>query len=200
MKELTTHQSSLARRLFTGVAISAIAALTMVALVGQQQARTITVHRSMPDYSLGDLASQATLVALVEVRTLEQAHWSSPGNREWKAEPLEPPAYIYRDHIVSVVEVLKGSPPAGQFQIRTVGGKVGNVQMVVDGSADWNAGAQYLAFLRYIDTPIRGGREPAWVVAHDGEGLFASEGGSWRQLAGRQWVVSNDELRDAVGS
>jgi len=58
---------------------------------------------------------------------------------------------IHTDAEIAIDEVWKGDPQGDRIVVRSLGGRVGNVALEVDGSAEFTIGEHVLVFLRAAD-------------------------------------------------
>ncbi len=70
--------------------------------------------------------------------------------------------------------------------LRSVGGRLGDIEIEYEDAAKLQLGEKYLAFLKLVDTPTREGFEPAWVVVRHSHGLFQqTSDGVWSNAYGK---------------
>lgn len=161
--------------------------------------RMITVTNSYPEPTV-DLLATADAVAIIAGTDQRQEHWNSAENTEWESDSNARMALIYRDEEVQVIRVLKGDL-AGRETIRGVGGRVGDVEVVMHGSHPFEVGKEYLVFLSYADTPTQEGSERALTVHFMGLGSFERVDGTvWRNPTSGFEILEVDVLAKLGGS
>lgn len=163
----------------------------MLALAGREPApEHIRIHASSLRFTLEELVRGADAVAIAEVVGTVNVHWNSEDGRRWTAagdessRPFSSQPFIYRDEDVRVLRAVLGTVPP-DITVRSVGGKVDNVTMEMEGQPQLVVGTRYLMFLTLAETPTRGGVERAWTIVSSEQGIFTSHDGDvWMNPAG----------------
>lgn len=169
----------LARAAFTVVAAAFVLAASAGSWVDAGATRVVRFHPVSPMFSKQDLLEQADAVVIARYVGNERLRWNSRDGQEWKGSSLGRPAYIYRDDGFAVTRVASGVAP-DWISVRTVGGRIGDVQMIYEGQPSWDGSQDYLLFLRQEDTPLDSGSERAWTLLWMEQGVFEPNArGGW---------------------
>jgi hypothetical protein len=153
-----------------------VVALTVVLARPTPPVRMIMLHPVSPLFAPSDLLSNAEAIVLADFQETLRASWNSLDGREWTSSSPSRPAFIYSDDRLRFAATLRG-PNANTVDVRTVGGVVGDVEMVLDNQPHWRSGQRYLLFLRQEDTPLQDGVERRWTVLWSEQGVFEPDGG-----------------------
>ncbi len=152
----------------------------------------IRVSASFAEVRLATLLAGSDAVAVVRFTGESTVRWNSADNKRWEPEVGSGVgAWIYRDDMMDVVRVIRGSLP-GRLVVRGVGGTVGNVTMVHESQTEWLVDRPYLLFLRREQTPTQEGWEEAWTVTWLEHGAFEERAGGWQN--GSQTLVVDESI------
>lgn len=148
--------------------------------------KQIIIDGSEVELTMPDLSARAELSAVVRITGVGDPHWNNLTNTPWTSDdPFTRTPLIYRDADAEIVRVLEGSLSGERFSIRTVGGQVGDVEVIMDSEATLSAGKTYLLFLKRTKTPTEDGAEEAWTVVGGAQGVFASvTADEWKSVTG----------------
>lgn len=94
--------------------------------------RVIRIDGSFAVMTPTDIATDSELVIRASSMGHRQEHWNNAANSEWGTD--EDGAYIYRDELLLIEEVLAGSFDSETISVRTVGGTVDGVRMQFEGN------------------------------------------------------------------
>lgn len=151
-------------------------------LVPYEPATVITVDGIRPEWTPADLLAEADAIAIVEPTGQMDVHWNSADRRQWGPGSGARVPWIYRDDRMRLVRTFRGSLPE-VFDLRGVGGTVGDVHMDYVDQPDWQVGQRYLVLLEQEDTPTKEGFERMWSVFQMELGTFVPDGpGRWRNV------------------
>lgn len=176
--------------------VGGLVTLGAMALIGnffaERQHPLIRVDAAGPQYSVDELWDAAEIVAVVVPTGSQRERWNNASNTIWESvSDSGKLPMIFRDEEVAVVIVLKGNPP-GSLTIRNIGGLADGIQFEYTGLFDLKTTQQYLVFLETVQTPTEEGSEEAISFVAQGQGLWSSLAGGFRNLDGR--TLTLDEL------
>lgn len=110
----------------------------------------INSNVSYVEMSLDTLIKEADLIVIGNVDTIYPSRWNTPnGNLPTgiTVETITPDKVIFTDVNFIVGQIVKGNSEQKTVRIRSLGGMVGQDQMIVSGVASLEMGKTYLLFL-----------------------------------------------------
>lgn len=146
--------------------------------------RQIVIEGSFDELNEGDLAEAAEAVAVLRIAESGAPRWNSEANKPWVSDdPFSRTPLVFQDHKAAVVRVVAGKSLGDEVTIRTIGGRVGQVDVSMESEASLVEGRTYLLYLRQVDFPMQEGSERSWTVVAGSQGVFSEQGGG-------EWVSS----------
>ena len=156
--------------------------------------RTVRIGGSFERLSPAELAAQAEIVLIAQPTGERVEHWNNANNTAWG--DTGDGAYVYRDEVLAVDQVLVGEYGARTLTLRTVGGTSDQVELLFDGQPDLKTGTSYLLFVKDQETPFQDGTEIAWVPVGMEQGVFMRNGTEW--LSNADVVISQADSRHCI--
>ena len=132
------------------LAISTILFYILATRCDKREPITITSNPSYPEMSLDTLIAEADLIVIGTPDTIYPSRWNTVGGKlpdGITVRTITPDRVIFTDANFRVDQVIKGSTNEGMLRIRSLGGIVGQDQMIVSGVANLETGKEYLLFL-----------------------------------------------------
>lgn len=158
----------------------AIVAITGMALlysilnrsVDQREPITITSNASYAEMSLDDLIIQADLIVIGSLDRMYPSRWNTPDGqlpKEVTVQTITPDKIIFTDMAFNVDQAVKRqNVPPNTIRIRSLGGIVGQDQMIVSGVASLETNTTYLLFLG-VDTGSTADIDPGHYFIRGGQ-------------------------------
>ncbi len=134
------------------VAITGVAILYYILNINGNKREPIilTSNASYAEMSLDTLITEADLIVIGSVDKVHPSRWNTPSGKLPKGitvHTITPDKVIFTDVNFSVDQILKGQSNQKTVRIRSLGGVVGQDQMIVSGVASLEIGNTYLLFL-----------------------------------------------------
>lgn len=174
--------------------IGAALVVSLLAALSQRPATMPLMRVSAvgPPWTITELWNEADYVLIVQPTGPQVERWNNAANKLWEAsEDSGVMPMIVRDEEVSVVQVLKGTPPK-PLTIRNIGGIADGIRFEYEGLFDLVTGSRYLVFLSSEQWPTQEGFEAATGFVANGQGLWVAAAGGYRNDIGL--VVTETEV------
>jgi hypothetical protein len=144
--------------------------------------------------TLDDLITEADLIVVGNPDTISPSRWNTSDGklpREVTVHTITPDMVIFTDVNFKVDQIIKGKSEKNIIRIRSLGGSVGEDQMVVSGVASLEIGKTYLLFLGQDIGPTAN-IDPGYYLVRGGlQGLYEVFDGKAISIT-NEWQI--DEL------
>lgn len=112
---------------------------------------TITVHGSLEEKTIDNLIEESELIVIGKVDTILPSKWKVPNGKIpdvlTVSVILDNNMSIVTDHLISVVQVLKGNYKESVVRVRAFAGEIDQVRFVSSSEPSYKLGQTYVLFL-----------------------------------------------------